>query len=133
MIYKPHPALKFKRILEETNITSLPSNLITTEQSLLELLPHVTALLYTSSSSCAEGLATNTPLIHLVSEYGLDEDPLAFIPTARIAVSNEEQLSEAFCHIQSNSYKSSQTYENTNLVFQLLEDISDASYTVFLD
>ncbi len=133
MIYKPHPALKFKRILEEANINALPSNLKTTEQSLLELLPNVTALLYTSSSSCAEGLATNTPLIHLVSEYGLDEDPLAFIPTARIPVSTEEQLREAFCHIQSNSYKSNQTNENTNLVFQLLEDISDASYTVFLD
>jgi len=133
LLYKPHPALTFKKILQHTNLTSLPSNLIKTEQSLLELLPQVTALIYTSSSSCAEGLATNTPLIHLVSEYGLDEDPLAFIPSSRIAVSNETQLKEAFDTIQLTSTQSLKPNGNINLIFQLLEDISYASYTVFLD
>ena len=79
VILKLHPVAPYSGIARD--IGPLPANFTVSNQPVSELLEKSHMLIYTSSSTSIEALSRGVPVLHIESEYRIDWDILADLPT----------------------------------------------------
>ena len=76
IILKFHPLMPYQKIANELHITALPEHFVISTESINILLNESDILLYKTTSTCVEALATGVYPIHIKSSYVIDSDIL---------------------------------------------------------
>jgi len=80
VILKFHPLMPYKRIANEMHMTTLPEHFVISTESINTLLNECDILLYKTTTTCVEALATGVYPIHIKSSYVIDSDVLDGVP-----------------------------------------------------
>lgn len=92
VIIKCHPVMPFSKVASILGIDKLPANFEVSESPISELVNECDILLYTSSTTCIEGLAAGIPVLHIGSSFIIDRDVLDSFSDVRISVKTEEDI-----------------------------------------
>ena len=93
IILKFHPLMPYQRIANEMHITALPEHFVISTESINTLLNECDILLYKTTATCVEALATGVYPIHIKSSYIIDCDILDSVPEGiHISIKTEDEL-----------------------------------------
>lgn len=92
IIIKCHPLMPFSSVANILSIDKLPGNFEVSESPISTLVNECNILLYTSSTTCIEGLAAGIPILHIGSSFMIDRDVLDSLPNVRTSVKTEEDM-----------------------------------------
>lgn len=92
VIIKCHPLMPYQRIADELNITALPRHFTISTEPISALLSGSDLLLYTSSTTCIEAIATGTQVLHIGSNFSIDRDILDALPEIRSSARTVEEI-----------------------------------------
>ncbi len=93
IILKFHPLMPYQRIANEVHITTLPKHFVISTESINVLLNECDILLYKTTTTCVEALATGVYPIHIKSSYVIDCDILDGVPEGiHSSVKTEDEL-----------------------------------------
>ena len=93
IILKFHPLMPYQRIANEMHLTTLPEHFVISTESINTLLDECDILLYKTTTTCVEALATGVYPIHIKSSYVIDCDILDGVPEGiHTSVKTEDEL-----------------------------------------
>lgn len=93
IILKFHPLMPYQRIANEMHTTTLPEHFIVSTESINTLLNECDILLYKTTTTCVEALATGVYPIHIKSSYIIDCDILDSVPDGiHTSIKTEDEL-----------------------------------------
>jgi len=95
VLIKCHPGLLFAALSSALGLDRLPANFEVCDRPVPELLRRCAALLYMDSTSSLEALAIGVPVVHVVSDFGLDIDHLERMSEVRLSARTPEELRRA--------------------------------------
>ena len=128
---KCHPYASFDKLSKYFAI-SLPENFIISDTPLYDLLTNADLLIYTSSTTAIEALCFGIPILHVISEYGIDLDQLENNPIIERANTPSEISKKAKILLNLNtkqlSIRQSQGYDTFSSIFS---DIKESSVSLF--
>ena len=92
IMFKCHPIMPYQQIAKDMNITSLPNHFSVVDQPISSLLDKCDLLIYTSSTTCIEALASGVPVLHVSSNYVIDRDILDSLPDIRLSARTVKEI-----------------------------------------
>ena len=92
IIIKCHPVMPYQQIANELGVMSLPEHFTVSMEPISALLSNCDLLLYTSSTTCIEALASEVPILHVGSNFIIDRDVLDSISNVHSSAKTIEDI-----------------------------------------
>ena len=131
---KCHPYLPFSKIKENFKDLYLPDHITIVDKPMDELLNNVDLLIYTTSTTCIEALASGVPVLHISSNLRLDLDILKQMPDARYYAQSIEGIKKKTDEILSLTCNEliEKRKRWKQVTSEIFEPVTEKSYDVFL-
>lgn len=136
IILKFHPLMPYKRIAKEMHIKALPRHFVISTESINVLLSECDILLYKTTTTCVEALATGVYPIHIRSSYAIDSDILDGVPDGiHTSVKTEDEL---LCEVKKFFEKDSDELYKMNMISKetvksFFDEVNDLVIDMFLN
>lgn len=135
IILKFHPLMPYQRIANEMHITALPEHFIVSTESINTLLNECDILLYKTTTTCVEALATGVYPIHIKSSYIIDCDILDSVPEGihTSVKTDDELLSSVREFSEMNLYElHKRKIKGKSIAHDFFGTVNDSVYELFL-
>ncbi len=134
LIVKCHPTMPFQKF-QGLMRGPLPKHARVSEESITDLIPKSSIMLYTGSMVCVQALAARLPVVHLRPQFDLDMDPLEAAPDARLEAAGLEELRRKVRWLLSHreEYIENQRENWSRLVDEIYTPPTEETYRAFID